>query len=118
MHLCVQRHIVLVKRFRVGELSFSESILGCLFNYAILLLSNFEQALGCRRTKGLSHSSTCEGLSSDTPKLCMTEVHHCMVEEEERMKIEDGRFFQNRSSKSVVSVVSVQGAFGDFRKVG
>ena len=50
----------------------------------------------CPRTKGLWHSSTCEGLSSNTPKPCMTEVHHRMVEEEERMKIEDGRFFQKR----------------------
>ena len=50
----------------------------------------------CPRTKGLWHSSTCEGLSSNTSKPCMTEVHHRMVEEEERMKLEDGRFFQQR----------------------
>ena len=50
----------------------------------------------CPRTKGLWNLSTCEGLSSNTSKPCMTEVHHRMVKEEERMKLEDGRFFQQR----------------------
>ena len=69
----------------------------------------------CPRTKGLWHSSTCEGLSSNTPKPCMTEVHHRMVkEEEERMKLEDGRFFQQRKqaihAKCPVPVVHRQRA--------
>ena len=50
----------------------------------------------CPCTKGPLHSSTCEELFSNTPKLCMTEMHHCMVEEEERMKTGDGRFLQKR----------------------
>ena len=50
----------------------------------------------CPCTTGPSHSSTCEELSSNIPKLYMTEMHHCMVEEEERIKTGDGRFLPKR----------------------
>ncbi len=50
----------------------------------------------CPCTTGPSHSSTCEKLSSNIPKLYMTEMHHCMVEEEERIKTGDGRFLPKR----------------------
>ena len=50
----------------------------------------------CPCTTGPSHSSTCEELSSNIPKLYMIEMHHCMVEEEERIKTGDGRFLPKR----------------------
>ena len=70
----------------------------------------------CPRTKGLWHSSTCEGLSSDTPKLCMTEVHHCMVEEEERMKIENGHFFQKPKFQECGECSECRRCFRRFRE--